>query len=132
MAKPGLPQAAEEAASAYGDRHQAAARLSRAREPAERLGAVPLLERLEALARRARIAVADGAIPDGPPLRLTARELEVPQEAARGRSDREIAGELFLAVKTVSVYASNILAKLGVSSRGEAAATARAMRLFDA
>jgi len=46
-------------------------------------------------------------------------------------STAEIAAELFIAPKTASVHVSNILAKLGVSSRGEAAATAHRLRLFD-
>ncbi len=50
---------------------------------------------------------------------------------AAGRSNAEIAAELFIAAKTASVHVSNILAKLGVSSRGEAAATAHRLRLFD-
>ena len=51
---------------------------------------------------------------------------------AAGQSNRDIASELFISVKTASVHVSNILAKLGVSSRGEAAATAHRRRLFDA
>ena len=50
---------------------------------------------------------------------------------AAGRSNREIAGELFISAKTASVHVSNILAKLGVTTRGEAAATAHRLRLFD-
>ena len=64
-------------------------------------------------------------------LRLTARELEVLRLVAAGRSNREIAGELFISVKTASVYVSNILGKLNVAARGEAAATAHRLRLFD-
>ncbi|WP_345154877.1 response regulator transcription factor [Nonomuraea rubra] len=48
-----------------------------------------------------------------------------------GRSNREIAEELVISVKTVSVHVSNILAKLGAATRGEAAATAHRLRLFD-
>ena len=48
-----------------------------------------------------------------------------------GRSNREIAGELFISPKTASVHVSNILGKLGVASRGEAAAKAHSLRLFD-
>ena len=51
---------------------------------------------------------------------------------AAGRSNREIAGELFISAKTASVHVSNILGKLGVTSRGEAAAAAHRLRLFDA
>ena len=50
---------------------------------------------------------------------------------AAGRSNREIAAELFISPKTASVHVSNILGKLSVASRGEAAARAHALRLFD-
>ena len=50
---------------------------------------------------------------------------------AAGRSNREIAAELFISAKTASVHVSNILAKLGVGSRGEAAARAHDSHLFD-
>ena len=64
-------------------------------------------------------------------LGLTAREFEVLRLVAAGRSNREIAAELFISAKTASVHVSNILGKLGVASRGEAAATAHRLRLFD-
>ena len=69
--------------------------------------------------------------PEPDRLGLTAREFEVLRLVAAGRSNREIAGELFISAKTASVHVSNILAKLGVTSRGEAAATAHRLRLFD-
>ena len=50
---------------------------------------------------------------------------------AAGRSNREIANELFISPKTVSVHVSNILGKLGAASRSEAAAKAHAQRLVD-
>ena len=62
---------------------------------------------------------------------LTAREFEVLRLVADGRSNPEIASELFISAKTASVHVSNILGKLGVTSRGEAAATAHRLRLFD-
>ena len=49
---------------------------------------------------------------------------------AAGRSNRQIAEELFISPKTASVHVSNILAKLGVAGRGEAAALAHRLRLF--
>ena len=55
---------------------------------------------------------------------LTARELEVLRLVGAGRSNKEIGAELFISTKTASVHVSNILAKLGVSGRGEAAALA--------
>ncbi|TMR92073.1 helix-turn-helix transcriptional regulator [Nonomuraea basaltis] len=122
---------AAQAALAAGDRQEAATRLTRARELAGRLGATPLLEQLDAFGRRARIGGPE-EVGDGQPLGLTARELEVLREVTNGRSNREIAGALFISIKTVSVHVSNILAKLGVSTRGEAAATAHRLRLFDA
>ncbi|MCW2888690.1 MAG: hypothetical protein QOE54_856 [Streptosporangiaceae bacterium] len=50
---------------------------------------------------------------------------------ADGRSNRQIGAELFIAGKTAGVHVSNILTKLGVSSRTEAAALAHRLRLFD-
>ena len=64
--------------------------------------------------------------PDG----LTSREVEVLALLATGRSNRQIAADLVISTKTVSVHVSHILDKLGVTSRGEAAATARARRLL--
>ncbi|HEX6916993.1 MAG TPA: AAA family ATPase, partial [Phycicoccus sp.] len=84
-----------------------------AREQARALGASPLLDDLEALA------------PRGPHRALTAREAEVLALLARGRSNGEIGRALFISTKTASVHVSNILAKLGVGSRGEAVAVAR-------
>lgn len=56
---------------------------------------------------------------------LTPRELEVLALVAQGRTNGEIGKELFIATKTASVHVSNVLAKLGAATRGEAAAIAR-------
>lgn len=53
---------------------------------------------------------------------LTMREISVLQEVAEGRSNRQIARQLFISEKTVSVHVSHILAKLGVRTRVQAAA----------
>jgi DNA-binding NarL/FixJ family response regulator len=55
---------------------------------------------------------------------LTAREREVLRLIAEGRSNREIGAALFISAKTASVHVSNIVGKLGVASRTEAAAVA--------
>ncbi len=52
---------------------------------------------------------------------LTGRELEVAERVLERRTNREIAGELFLSLKTVETHMRNIFNKLGVSSRGEVA-----------
>jgi DNA-binding CsgD family transcriptional regulator len=115
------------AGAAAGDREGTGVRLRRAAELAGGLGARPLRERVEASARRARIPL--GGASAGHSFGLTPRELEVLRLVALGRSNREIARELFISAKTASVHVSNILAKLEVTSRGEAAATAHRMGL---
>jgi DNA-binding CsgD family transcriptional regulator/tetratricopeptide (TPR) repeat protein len=96
---------------------------------AERLGAKPLLAAAEQLAQRAGIRLDNAPMVDAAPvaedplanLSLTAREREVLLLLAAGRSNPQIAQELFISPKTASVHVSNIFAKLGVSSRVEAA-----------
>jgi DNA-binding CsgD family transcriptional regulator/anti-anti-sigma regulatory factor len=130
---------AAEAAAADGDRPAAAAQVRRAAEIAGQLGARPLREQAEWLARRARLTLAgDPAAPAADPAErvrhqygLTTRELEVLRLLATGRSNRDIAAELFISAKTASVHVSNIMAKLGVASRVEAAAIAYRLGLGD-
>jgi non-specific serine/threonine protein kinase len=55
---------------------------------------------------------------------LTAREVEVLRLLVQRRTDREIAGELFISPKTAGFHVANILGKLGVANRREAAALA--------
>ncbi|MFL7792844.1 MAG: response regulator transcription factor, partial [Anaerolineae bacterium] len=55
------------------------------------------------------------------PEKLTRRETEVLRLLARGRSNKEIAADLSIVEKTVKTHVSNILGKLGVSSRTQAA-----------
>jgi DNA-binding NarL/FixJ family response regulator len=71
-----------------------------------------------------QVAVPDGSV--GPVLpELTARELEVLDLVARGRTNGQIAAALFLSGKTVRNHVSNILVKLGVPDRHAAADRAR-------
>jgi len=125
-----------EAALAAGDREGASQRLRQAADLADGIGARPLADQARALARSARIRPAGHRDRPGPaaaaPLGLTAREFEVLRLVAEGRSNPEIAARLFISAKTASVHVSNILAKVGVASRGEAAAEAHRRRLFDA
>jgi DNA-binding CsgD family transcriptional regulator len=123
-------------AAAAGDRDGAAGRLRLAAGLASQLGARPLQEQIGQLARRARVELAGpagGQSPGGPavPFGLTPRELEVLRLVAAGRANPDIAAELFISRRTASVHVSNILGKLGVSSRGEAAALAHRRHLFD-
>ncbi len=124
---------AAEAAMAAGDRGGAARRLRHSADLADQLGARPLAEEIGMLARSARLTLRPGR-DDGssgaPRLGLTAREFEVLRLVAAGRSNPEIAAELFISAKTASVHVSNILAKLGVGGRGEAAAAAHRLGLF--
>jgi DNA-binding NarL/FixJ family response regulator len=85
---------------------------------------------VEALARRARISLEAPAVhalgePAAVRLGLTSRESEVLALVAAGRTNRQIGTELYVSEKTASVHVSNILRKLGVSSRVEAAAIAQ-------
>ncbi|MEV6386053.1 AAA family ATPase [Streptomyces sp. NPDC051773] len=102
---------------------------------ADHLGARPLVDEVALLARRARLTLSRA--PEPAPtaadpvaaLGLTDREDDVLRLVAAGRTNRQIAEELFISPKTASVHVSNILAKLGVSSRGEAAAVAHRVGL---
>jgi ATP/maltotriose-dependent transcriptional regulator MalT len=128
-----------EALAEAGRREEAQRELLAAAEVAERIGARPLRSALADLARRARLAdrpaaaaaagrgqAGAGAAARDPLAGLTEREVEVLRLLAAGHSNREIAAELFIATKTASVHVSNILGKLGVASRTEAAAVAHA------
>lgn len=117
------------------DRKHATDLLRRARSVARDLGARPLSEDIELLARRARVTLTEATAPangpqPGPDLGLTRREQDVLRLVAAGHGNRRIAEELYISPKTASVHVSNILAKLGVSGRGEAAALAHRLRLF--
>jgi len=52
---------------------------------------------------------------------LTQREMEVIRLVAQGKTDREIAEELVIGVRTVTTHVGNILNKIGAANRAEAA-----------
>jgi DNA-binding NarL/FixJ family response regulator len=64
-------------------------------------------------------------------LGLTPREREILALVAQGRTNREIASQLYISAKTVSVHISNILSKLGAGGRTEAVALARRRGLLE-
>jgi DNA-binding CsgD family transcriptional regulator/tetratricopeptide (TPR) repeat protein len=110
--------------AADGDRESARSPLEVAHLTASALGAEPLRAAIESLARRARIKIAAVDI-DTTPHGLTAREIDVLEVMSTGATNRQIAETLFISEKTASVHVSNILRKLGASTRGEAVAAAR-------
>jgi DNA-binding CsgD family transcriptional regulator len=112
-----------------GDREQATEAARAAYQAAVQLGAEPLQGALEALARRGRLDLGGGLPTERALAGLTPREVEVLRLLVEGRSNRQIAEQLFISGKTASVHVTNILAKLGVHSRLEAAATARRLGL---
>jgi DNA-binding NarL/FixJ family response regulator len=105
---------------------------------AVRLRAEPLRREVELLARQGRLDLTPVPASTEPGeesragnggLGLTERETEVLQLVAGGWSNQQIADALFISRKTASVHVSNILGKLGVGSRVEAAAIAHRLGL---
>jgi DNA-binding CsgD family transcriptional regulator/tetratricopeptide (TPR) repeat protein len=145
---------AAEASLSAGDRDRAAWAAGEASLIVSQLGAVRLQREIDALVRRGRLGAAtlpgqaagrENGAGDGEPgddgagtaagdvsrLRLTLRELDVLRLVAVGRTNPQIAAELFISAKTASTHVSNILGKLEVGTRGEAAAVAHRLRLFE-
>ncbi|MCL8017180.1 helix-turn-helix transcriptional regulator [Streptomyces sp. AS02] len=116
------------------ERARATELLRLARATATHLGARPLADATAHLAQRARLSLTAAPPPTDPAdsLGLTTRERDVLRLVSAGRTNRQIAEELFISPKTASVHVSNILGKLGVSGRGEAAAMAHRLGLFSA
>jgi DNA-binding NarL/FixJ family response regulator len=119
-----------ESAAATGGTARAATALREAHQIGSELGAAPLLVEVDRVSRRTRLSV------DLPPrvvldatsvdrLGLTPREVEVLTLVSAGHSNRQIGAELFVSEKTAGVHVSNILRKLGVTSRVDAAAVAQ-------
>ncbi|MFN8526887.1 MAG: AAA family ATPase [Chloroflexota bacterium] len=112
------------ALTTVGQRESALVHLNDGYRIARRLGARPLA------AEAARLLAALGEPPDRRAGQragrsaehggLSRRELEVLRHVALGRTDREIAGLLFLSPRTVEMHVGNCLAKLGCRTRAEA------------
>lgn len=109
------------------DRDRARTHLQQAAAAAEWMGAEPLQRAIAATRTRERLGShqvgADGV--------LTAREREVLTLVAEGLTNREVGRRLHISEKTASVHLSNVMAKLGVSSRTEAVTVARRRGLLD-
>ncbi|MEO7555887.1 MAG: LuxR C-terminal-related transcriptional regulator, partial [Acidimicrobiales bacterium] len=84
------------------------------------------VKELHALERR----LGGGEVVEGP-AELTPREREVAELLAEGLTNGELAARLYISPKTASVHVSNILAKLGMTSRAEIAAYAVRSGLAD-
>jgi DNA-binding NarL/FixJ family response regulator len=82
------------------------------------------------VARLAQLDAAPRSRPQPLVVPLSGRELDVLRLLADGRSNREIAGDLFLAEGTVKNHVTNVLAKLGARDRTQAALRARALDLL--
>ena len=106
-----------------GKRRAAAAQLQAAADRFATLDARPYLERCERELIACGLAPAERRTFD--PTRLTAQELAVARLVADGLSNRQVAAELFVSIKTVQFHLTHIYSKLGVSSRAELAARLR-------
>jgi DNA-binding CsgD family transcriptional regulator len=91
-------------------------------DQAERVDSALSLE--DAVAEAIAFVPTSGTIDAATQLGLTAREVEVLRLLAQWRTDREIANDLSMSPKTAGHHVSNILSKLGVANRREAAAFA--------
>ncbi len=99
-----------------GDADRAAALLDEGAKLADRHGMLPLSAKIAELR--------SSAVRPSPPGGLTPRELDVLVLVAQGKTNKEIAAELFIAERTASNHVSNILAKIKCGNRVEAAAFA--------
>ena len=120
---------------AAGDRGLGVERLTAAYHTFRRLGARPFANRAAAdldavgepvdqrLGRRAARSLEQSG--------LTRRELEILRLVAVGRTNREIAHQLFLSPRTIDMHVRNMLAKLGCRSRTEATGRAHALGLLE-
>jgi len=116
---------------AAGQDEEAVALLERAAGDLEAMGALRYRDQAEALLRKAGVRRARKSVrgkADGRGVEtLSGRELEVATLIRDRRTNKEIAAELFLSLKTVESHVRNIFGKLGVSSRVDIARAIEAM-----
>jgi DNA-binding CsgD family transcriptional regulator len=125
------------ALAAAGEREEALERLCDAYRCARKLGAGPLASEAarqvaalgESVAQRLGSRAAAAA---GDEVQLTRRELEVLRHVSVGRTNKEIAQELFISPRTVDMHVRNLLGKLDSRSRVEASHRAGELGLLDA
>jgi DNA-binding NarL/FixJ family response regulator len=104
-----------------GDLSKARELLDESNQIASDLGMKPLGEKVAALKGQLDARPAPKPVyPDG----LTEREVEVLRLVASSMTNREIAGKLFIAVRTASTHVRNILSKTDAANRAEATAYA--------
>jgi DNA-binding CsgD family transcriptional regulator len=115
---------------AEGERDEARTALPELVTDAKAMGALGILGEAVKLGRRHRIPVPSDEQPSKLDI-LTAREREVLDVLATGATNKAIAERLFISEKTVSVHVTNLLAKLGVTNRTEAAAVARDLAVVE-
>ena len=103
-----------------GERQAAGEQLRAARDAFVRLGAMPFLDRCDAELLACGLAVdrPAGQVDS----RLTRQERAVARLVCAGKSNREVAAELIISVKTVGYHLGNTYAKLGVNTRTQLAA----------
>ncbi len=98
-----------------GSRQEATSQLHMAREQLAALSAQPFVERVDRELRACGLTPRRRS--SGVPTDLTPQELAVAQLVAAGRTNREVAAELFISAKTVEYHLGHIFTKLGVTSR---------------
>ena len=102
-----------------GDRQSAVVRLRQARDHLAALGAQPYVAACE---RELAHCGAEIRPERRPAWNLTASELAVARLVSTGRSNREVAGELYVSVKAVEFHLGHVFDKIGIRSRKDLAA----------
>ena len=108
-----------------GDRQSAVVRLRQARDHLAALGARPYVAACERELAQCGAEIRPEQLPAW---NLTASELAVARLVSTGRSNREVAGELYVSVKAVEFHLGHVFDKIGIRSRKDLAARLAAAR----